>query len=143
MRVAITRALPDAERTAARLSALGVTPVLAPLLSIVPCGYDTNTEGAQALIFTSSNGVRAFPDVRGAHEYQEEHIAGSYHMMMGDVPARLGELPLDQLFALQCGSGVRSQLVWSVLERAGFTNMMNLTGGLDEYKKIFYDILLA
>lgn len=68
MRVAITRAQPEAERTAARLRALGAEPVLASLLTIVPCGYDTSTEGAQAIIFTSSNGVRAFPDAHAARE---------------------------------------------------------------------------
>ncbi|MGQ0532096.1 MAG: uroporphyrinogen-III synthase [Caulobacteraceae bacterium] len=68
LRVAITRALPEAERTAERVRTHGAEAVVAPLLTIVPCGYDTNTEGAQALIFTSSNGVRAFPDVRGARE---------------------------------------------------------------------------
>ncbi len=73
-------------------------------------------------------------DVRGAQEFQDEHIAGAYHMMMGDIPARLNDLPLDQPFALQCGVGVRSQLVWSLLERAGFTNMLNLAGGLDAWR---------
>ncbi|MEQ1617153.1 MAG: uroporphyrinogen-III synthase [Terricaulis sp.] len=68
LRVAITRAMPDAERTAERVRAYGADPVLAPLLTIIPCGYDTSTEGAQALIFTSSNGVRAFPDRRGARD---------------------------------------------------------------------------
>jgi uroporphyrinogen-III synthase len=68
-RIAVTRALPDAERTAARLRALGAEPVLAPLLTIVPCAYNTNVEGAQALLFTSANGVRAFPDVRGARNH--------------------------------------------------------------------------
>jgi uroporphyrinogen-III synthase len=67
-RVAITRTSPDADRTAERVRTLGAEPVLAPLLTIIPCGYDTSTEGAQALIFTSSNGVRAFPDVRGARD---------------------------------------------------------------------------
>lgn len=67
-RVAITRAMPEAARTAERVRARGHEPVLAPLLTITPCGYDTSTEGAQALIFTSSNGVRAFPDARGARE---------------------------------------------------------------------------
>jgi uroporphyrinogen-III synthase len=37
---------------------------LAPLLTIVPCGYDTSTEGAQALLVTSTTGVRAFPGSR-------------------------------------------------------------------------------
>jgi uroporphyrinogen-III synthase len=66
MRVAITRAMPEAEITAQRVRELGAEPVIAPLLTIVPCGYDTNTEDAQAIIFTSINGVRAFPATREA-----------------------------------------------------------------------------
>lgn len=68
LRVAITRAEPEASRTAARVQARGHDAIVAPLLTIVPCGYDTSTEGAQALLFTSTNGVRAFPDVRGARD---------------------------------------------------------------------------
>lgn len=68
MRVAITRAEPEAARTAERVRARGHEPIVAPLITIVPCGYDTSTEGAQALIFTSTNGVRAFPDARGARD---------------------------------------------------------------------------
>lgn len=68
LRVAITRAEPEASRTAARVRARGAEAVVAPLLTIVPCGYDTSTEGAQAIIFTSTNGVRAFPDVGGARD---------------------------------------------------------------------------
>lgn len=60
MRVAITRAAPEGERTAERLRAMGAQPVLAPLLTIAPRAFDPNVEGAQALIFTSINGVRAF-----------------------------------------------------------------------------------
>ncbi len=68
LRVAITRAEPEASRTAARVRARGAEAIVAPLIAIVPCGYDTNTEGAQAIIFTSTNGVRAFPDARGARD---------------------------------------------------------------------------
>lgn len=68
LRVAITRAEPEASRTAERVRAFGADAMVAPLLTIVPCGYDTNTEGAQAIIFTSTNGVRAFPDARGAQD---------------------------------------------------------------------------
>src|ERR1700741_2830119 len=68
LRVAITRAQPEADRTAERVRARGAEAIVAPLLTIMPCGYDTNTEGAQAIVFTSSNGVRAFPDVRGARD---------------------------------------------------------------------------
>ncbi|WP_395647055.1 uroporphyrinogen-III synthase [Terricaulis sp.] len=66
MRVAITRAAPENARTAERVRARGAEPVLAPLLQIIPCGYDTNVADAQALVFTSTNGVHAFPAVRDA-----------------------------------------------------------------------------
>jgi len=67
LRVAITRATPDAERSAERVRTLGAEPIIAPLLTIIPCAYDTNVEDAQALLFTSANGVRAFPDARRLH----------------------------------------------------------------------------
>lgn len=66
MRVAITRTQPDAEQTAERLRMRGGSPVIAPLLTIVPCAFDTNVSGAQALIFSSANGVRSFPNVQQA-----------------------------------------------------------------------------
>ena len=71
-RVWITRAQPGAARTAARLTALGFTPVVAPLLTILPLP-DALTQApgfatVAALAFTSPNGVAAFaaltPDLR-------------------------------------------------------------------------------
>lgn len=64
LRIAVTRAQPDAENTAARVRKRGGQAIIAPLLHVIPMGYDTNVEGAQALIFTSVAGVRAFPDAR-------------------------------------------------------------------------------
>lgn len=60
-RVVITRTLPDAHATAAHVRARNAVPVIAPMLHILPCAFDTNIDGAQALVFTSSNGVHAFP----------------------------------------------------------------------------------
>lgn len=63
-RVWITRAQPGAARTAARLTALGFEPVVAPLLTIRPlpdalsAAPDLTT--VTALAFTSPNGVAAF-----------------------------------------------------------------------------------
>jgi uroporphyrinogen-III synthase len=60
LRVAVTRALPEAEATASRLREIGAEAVLAPLLSIEPRAFDATLDGVQALLFTSTNGVRAF-----------------------------------------------------------------------------------
>lgn len=58
-RVAITRALPDAERTAEKLRARGAEAIVAPLLEVVPRTFDPSLTGVQALLLTSANGVRA------------------------------------------------------------------------------------
>ncbi|HEY1072858.1 uroporphyrinogen-III synthase [Brevundimonas sp.] len=75
-RVWITRAQPGAARTAVRLTALGFTPVVAPLLAIRPLpealprflGAAPDLTTVAALAFTSPNGVAAFaaltPDLR-------------------------------------------------------------------------------
>lgn len=60
MRVLVTRPVDDARETEARLKALGHVPVVAPLISIKFIGgSDLDLTRAQALIATSSNGVRA------------------------------------------------------------------------------------
>lgn len=66
MRVAITRAMPDAERTATLVRAHGAEALLAPLLTIAPRAFDADISGAQALLFTSAAGVRAFAEASGA-----------------------------------------------------------------------------
>lgn len=63
-RVWITRAQPGAARTAARLTALGFEPVVAPLLTIRPLpdalSAAPDFATVAALAFTSPNGVEAF-----------------------------------------------------------------------------------
>ena len=59
-RVWVTRAEPGAARTAARLTALGFEPLVAPLLAIRPLAPLIDLTGVAALAFTSVNGVTAF-----------------------------------------------------------------------------------
>lgn len=73
-------------------------------------------------------------DVRGSSEYESEHIPNSLHIHMGLVPNHLDELPHDEVFAVHCASGLRSQLVVSILQKHGFTNVVNMKGGIDAWK---------
>ncbi|MBN9481446.1 MAG: uroporphyrinogen-III synthase, partial [Bordetella sp.] len=63
-RVWVTRAEPGAARTADRLTALGFTPIVAPLLTLspLPGALDAapSPETVAALALTSPNGVEAF-----------------------------------------------------------------------------------
>lgn len=59
-RIWVTRARPEAEATAARLTGLGFTPLVVPLLAIRPIAVRLDLGGVDALAFTSLNGVAAF-----------------------------------------------------------------------------------
>lgn len=56
----ITRAQPGAEATAARVAALGLTPIVDPLLEVAPIAAMIDVTGVAALAFTSANGIQAF-----------------------------------------------------------------------------------
>ena len=73
-------------------------------------------------------------DVRTDDEWREGHLPGALHIMGGYLPERVDEVPRDRPLVVMCGSGYRSTIAASVLERAGFTDITNLTGGMKAWK---------
>lgn len=69
-------------------------------------------------------------DVREPREYETCHIPGVLLMPMQTVPVRLNELDPDALIVCICHHGGRSMQVANFLERSGFTQLINLTGGV-------------
>jgi len=59
-RIWVTRALPGAKATAARLEAMGLAPLVDPLLEVRDLSPPVDLAGVAALAFTSVNGVAAF-----------------------------------------------------------------------------------
>jgi hydroxyacylglutathione hydrolase len=69
-------------------------------------------------------------DVRGASEWAAGHIPGAKHIPLGYLAQRAGEIPQGTPVVMQCQSGARSAIAASVLERLGFTHILNLSGGI-------------
>jgi rhodanese-related sulfurtransferase len=69
-------------------------------------------------------------DVREPWEFQTCHIAGSVPIPMNSIPERLQELEEDAPIVCICHHGARSMSVAAFLERNGFTQVTNLTGGV-------------
>ena len=69
-------------------------------------------------------------DVRENWEFETCHIAGSTQIPMHLVPIRANELPDDREIVCICHHGARSMQVAAFLERNGFDNVTNLTGGI-------------
>jgi len=72
-------------------------------------------------------------DVREATEVQGSAIEHSIRIPLGQLVGRTGELDRDKLMVVHCKSGYRSSIATSILRRAGFRHVVNLTGGYDAW----------
>ena len=64
------------------------------------------------------------------------HIDDSIHLTAGQLLQNLEDLPaMTEPLAVICSSGYRSTLAGSVLERLGFANLINITGGIEAWKR--------
>jgi rhodanese-related sulfurtransferase len=72
-------------------------------------------------------------DVREAWEHERARIEGSQLVPMGQIRARFAELdPRREIVAI-CHHGARSMQVAMFLEKNGFANVHNLSGGMDAW----------
>lgn len=69
-------------------------------------------------------------DVREPWEYETCHIPGVQLMSMQTVPVRFNELDPEATIVCICHHGGRSMQVANFLEHQGFSQMINLTGGV-------------
>ncbi|HUK15393.1 MAG TPA: MBL fold metallo-hydrolase [Bryobacteraceae bacterium] len=74
-------------------------------------------------------------DVRESAEVEGGAIDKSVRIPLGQLSARTGELNPGKLWVVHCKSGYRSSIATSILRRAGFKEVANLTGGFDAWKQ--------
>jgi len=76
----------------------------------------------------------ALVDVRSDTEWQRGHIDDAVHIPLQELAGRAAELPADMPVATICEGGTRSGLAASILERAGLDRIVNVTGGMSEWR---------
>ncbi len=69
-------------------------------------------------------------DVREPDEHAKARIEGSVLIPLGEVAERAAELPRDLPLYVHCKMGGRSAKAVAALEELGFTNAVNVTGGI-------------
>jgi NADPH-dependent 2,4-dienoyl-CoA reductase/sulfur reductase-like enzyme/rhodanese-related sulfurtransferase len=72
-------------------------------------------------------------DVREAGERQAGAIPGSIHIPLGELRARIAELPRDREIVVHCQSGQRSYFAARILGQRGY-RVRNLTGSYKSWK---------
>jgi len=70
-------------------------------------------------------------DVRRPAEYENGHIPGAVHTPLSSIEKGINSLTLakDRETAVVCAGGYRSSAAASLLQKHGFTNLLNVTGG--------------
>jgi rhodanese-related sulfurtransferase len=75
-------------------------------------------------------------DVREDDEVALGKIPGAKHIPLGEIPARIEEIPKDRETIMVCRSGNRSAMAIEFLKTHGYNNLINLAGGMLAWEKL-------
>lgn len=71
-------------------------------------------------------------DVREPGEWTAGHVPGAVHLPLGQLPARLDDVPADREVVVVCRSGGRSAQATAFLNASG-RRAVNLDGGMQAW----------
>ncbi len=69
-------------------------------------------------------------DVRAPRERELKHIAGSIAAPLNHLCESFDKIPKDRELLVYCAGGYRSSIAASLLQRAGFSNVSEIAGGI-------------
>jgi len=79
-------------------------------------------------------------DIRSAGELAQGVLPDAEHIPMHLIPLRINELPKDKDVILYCHSGARSYHACAYLAQQGFSNAINLRGGILGWARSGYQL---
>ncbi|HVO41080.1 MAG TPA: rhodanese-like domain-containing protein [Aggregatilineales bacterium] len=74
-------------------------------------------------------------DVREDWEVRLSHLPFAINIPMGEIPGALPRIPKDKPVVIMCHHGNRSAQVVLWLARQGFDNVINMTGGIEQWTR--------
>lgn len=89
--------------------------------------------GREAQAAIESNPHLKIIDVRTEAEYFQYHIPDSILIPMNLIPQYIHKLDKDEFYLIICEHSVRSIHVCNFMAQNGFTNIINIDGGMSEY----------
>jgi rhodanese-related sulfurtransferase len=108
--------------------------ILIILVFLTACGItgykNVSTEDAQKLI---ENNEVVVLDVRTIEEFQGGHIPNATLIPLQELENRLNEIDKEKGYLVVCRSGNRSAQASEILSNNGFSNIYNMTGGMNNW----------
>src|SRR6201993_1502023 len=74
-------------------------------------------------------------DVRSPGEWKRGRVPGAQHIFVPELAKRMAELDRNKPTAVYCGSGYRASIATSILKPLGFTDLWNVPGSWEAWKK--------
>lgn len=108
------------------------------------CSVDHATDPQPAFQQQSARQVKArldagerllLLDVREPYELQLSALDGALNVPMSEMAARWSEIPREQPVVVFCHTGVRSASLIDALREVGYTNLINMAGGIDAWSR--------
>jgi hydroxyacylglutathione hydrolase len=96
-----------------------------------PQSYQVAT--ADSLSSKILNGEVTLLDIRNQTEWDEGHIPGAKHLMLGYLLERADEVVNGLPIVVQCRTGSRSAIGASILQAKGAKEVINLQGGIRDW----------
>ena len=81
-------------------------------------------------------------DVRTQDEFDEGYIEGAILIPDYELASRLDEVPEDAKILVYCRSGRRSVDASNILVDAGYTDVYNMLGGINEWRSAQYPVAM-
>jgi hydroxyacylglutathione hydrolase len=72
-------------------------------------------------------------DLRNATEFKIGHIKGAEHVFVGTLMDNLEKVSKDKKVVIHCQGGDRATIGYSLLARAGYTNVLNYSASMNEW----------
>jgi len=74
-------------------------------------------------------------DVRSPGEWKKGRLPGAHHIFVPELRNRMNELDRNKPTAVYCGSGYRASIATSILKPEGFSELWNVPGSWEAWKK--------
>ncbi len=73
-------------------------------------------------------------DVRTENEYKSGHIKGVENIVLNTLENNLNKINKKEPVIIHCQSGTRAAIAYSILVKNGFENILNYSGGINDWK---------
>jgi len=97
-----------------------------PLPEMTPLEIDARLKSGEPL---------ALLDVREPYEVMISHLDGALHIPMSELSSRWPEIPRNRPVVVFCHHGYRSSQAIRYLAAQGYTNLVNMQGGIDAWAR--------